>query len=168
MKKRSDKSCMNAWFQYLAIFSICAITLFTLFELKVYKVKLSEFFAAKPVRGSILIAASGRSPSSPVAVDFEASPVFILVTEHSGRYEYLMNTPNYKLHTMQRFIQMRNIRTVIAGTMTIATFEMLGASQVDVYTGVTGTVQDALLRLEKKKLVSYSNYYRSRISASAG
>jgi predicted Fe-Mo cluster-binding NifX family protein len=39
---------------------------------------------------------------------------------------------------------------------------MLNSAQVEVYTGVTGTVEEALKKYKKHELVSFSRHYHSR------
>ncbi len=170
LEDRSSKKCINPWFQFLTIFCVAALTLFLIFEVNTNQVKFNFFkrFFKEESDDYILIAASGVDPNSSVAIQFETCQNFIVINESSDEFEYYSNNPSsYNINTLRYFVREKKVETVIAGTMEIGTYRMLNSSHIDVYTGVTGTVEDALKRYKKHKLVSFSrHYYDRRINTS--
>ncbi len=164
-KDRSSKRCLNPWFQFLAIFFVAALTLFMIFEVNSNQIKFNfrnvfKSFSKEDSDDNILIAASGVNPKSSVAVQFETCRNFFIVNESTGKYECFSNDPaSFNKNTLRDFVSQREIETVIAGTMEIDTYQLLNSSHIEVYTGVTGTVEDALKKHKKHELVSYSRYF---------
>ena len=164
-KDRSSKRCINPWFQFLAIFCVAALTLFMISEDNSNQVKFNfrnvfKRFSKEDSDDNILIAASGVNPKSSVAVQFETCQIFFVVNESTGKYECFSNNPaSFNKNTLRDFISQQKIETVIAGTMEIDTYQLLNSSHIEVYTGVTGTVEDALKKHKKHELVSYSRYF---------
>ena len=161
-KDRSSKRCINPWFQFLAIFCVAALTLFIIFEVNLNRINLNFFksFFKEDSDDNILIAASGAYPNSSVAVQFETCRNFFVVNESTGKYECFSNNPaSFDKNILRDFVSQREIETVIAGTMEIDTYQLLNSSHIEVYTGVTGTVEDALKKHKKHELVSYSRYF---------
>ncbi len=161
-KDRASKKCINPWYQFLAIFCVAALTMVIIFEVDTNRIKFDflKRFNKKEFEDTILIATTGDNPKGSVAVQFETCRNFIVVRESDGRYECYSNNPAmYDLNTVLNFIRQQNIEAVIAGTMNINTYQMLNSSHVEVYTSVTGTVEEALKKYKKHELVSYSRYY---------
>lgn len=164
-KDRSSKKCFNPWFHFLSIFFVAAFTLFVIFEVDKDHIKFhfSKSFHKEESEDNILIAAAGDNPKSYVAVQFETSHNFIVVKESTGEYECFSNYPTYyNKNTVRDFIRQQKIETVIAGTMEIGTYRMLNSFHVEVFTGVTGTVEEALRKYKKHELVSFSRHYYNR------
>ena len=164
-KDRASKKCINPWFKFLAIFCVAALTLFMIFKMEPNQIKFNfrnvfKSFSNKDSDDNILIAASGADPKSSVAVQFETCRNFFVVNESTGKYECFSNNPaSFNKNTLRNFISQRRIETVIAGTMEIDTYQLLNSSHIEVYTGVTGTIEDALKKYKKHELVSYSRYF---------
>ena len=167
-KDRSSKRCINPWLQFLAIFCVAALTLFMIFEVDSNQIKFNfrnvfnvfKFFSKEDSDDNILIAASGADPKSSVAVQFETCRNFFVFNESTGKYECFSNNPaSFNKNTVRDFINQQKIETVITGTMEIDTYQLLNSSNVEVYTGVTGTVEDVLKKYKKHELVSYSRYF---------
>jgi len=169
-KDRSSKRCINPWFQFLAIFCVAALTLFIIFAMNSNRIKFNfrhthitnvfKRLFKEDSDDNILIAASGADPKSSVAVQFETCQNFFVFNESTGKYECFSNDPaSFDKNILRDFISQREIETVIAGTMEIDTYQLLNSSHIEVYTGVTGTVEDALKKYKKHKLVSYSRYF---------
>ena len=167
-KDRSSKRCINPWFQFLAIFCVAALTLFIIFEVNLNRINFNfrnvfKSFNKKESDDNILIAASGVNPKSSVAVQFETCRNFFVFNKSTGKYECFSNNPaSYNKKTVRDFISRQKIETVITGTMEIDTYQLLNSSNVEVYTGVTGTVEDAFKKYKKHELVSYSRYFNSQ------
>ena len=167
-KDRSSKRCLNPWFKFLAIFCVAALTLFMIFEVDSNQIKFNfrnvfnvfKRFSKEDSDDNILIAASGTDTKSSVAVQFETCRNFFVVNESTGKYECFSNNPaSFDKNTLRDFVSQREIETVIAGTMEVDTYQLLNSSHVEIYTGVTGTVEDALKKHKKHELVSYSRYF---------
>ena len=170
MKKSEDRSsrkCINPWYKFLAIFCVAFVTLFMIFQVNSDRVHLDflKKFTKDDSGEAVLIAASGVDSNSQVAPQLELSRNFLVVDESNGTYEYFSNDPvSFHKNAMHEFLIQRNIETVIAGTMEIDTYQMLSSSNIVVYTGVTGTVEDILKQYKKHKLVSYSSYFNRQQS----
>ena len=168
MKDRASKKCLNPWFKFLAILCVAVFTLFAIFEMDRNHIslnihKISRIFQEEESAEYILIAASGSNLESSVAVQFETSPAFLVVEESSRGYSSFSNNPaSYDINAMRDFISEQRIEAVIAGTMEIGTYQMLNDSRVEVFTGVTGTVEEAFRKYRKHELVSFSRYYKNR------
>ncbi len=179
MKKSIDrlsKKCINPWFKFLAIFCVASLTLFMIFEVDSNKIKFNsrnvfkslnifERFSKDDSDDYILIASTGADPKSSVAVKFETCRNFFVVNESTGKYESFSNDPaSFNKNILMDFVRQREIETVITGTMEIDTYRLLNSSHIEVYTGVTGTVEDALIKHKKHEIVSYSRFFnRQRI-----
>lgn len=169
-KNRASRKCTNAWFKFLAIFFVAGFTLFAIFEvdskntkINIPNINFSDSSHDEESAENILIAASGASLKNSVAVQFETCPSFIVVNESTGKYLFFSNSQaTYDINAMRSFLRKQNIEAVIAGTMEINTYQMLSSSRVEVYTGVTGTAEEALKKLKKHELVSFSHYYSDR------
>jgi len=164
-KDRLSKKCLNPWYKFLAIFCVAAFTLFAIFEVNTNRMRINftESSHDEESAENILIAASGASPKSSVAVQFETCPNFIVVNESTSEYVSFSNDPDsYNINAIKDFIRTQNIDAVITGTIEIGTYQMLTSSHVEVYTGVTGTAEEALKKLKKHELVSFSRRYYER------
>jgi len=166
---RASKRCLNAWFKFLAIFCVAAITMFVIFQFKIgahgREIGRSDTSLRREPKGPILISVMDSGPTGAVAVQFEMCPIYLLATDSGGewQYEYFSNDPtSYDLSTMQAFVKQERIQAVLTGTMEIGTHQMLSVSRVGVFTGVTGAVEVALQRLEAGELASFSRYYGNR------
>jgi predicted Fe-Mo cluster-binding NifX family protein len=171
MKKtndRAEKNCFNPWFNFMLIFSVAALTLvgIVILDRKHVNVNMPEFakrsIKVRPV-DNVLIAADGHTPTSPVAVQFETSPYFLIVPEKGGQYEEFSNSgARFNQSAMLEFVLQNKIEAVITGTMEIGTFQALNANRIEVFTGVKGSVQDAMKKFRKDQLVTYSWHYHSK------
>ncbi|MBW7995926.1 MAG: hypothetical protein FVQ81_05000 [Candidatus Glassbacteria bacterium] len=174
MKTANDrvaKKCFNPWFNFLLIFSVAALTLAAILVLDGNHVKFSfarlnfvrSFFDDDSPGDNILVAATGSDPASSVAVQFETCPYFLVVRESGGQYDYFSNSRSrFNENAMREFVHQQNIEAVITGTIEIGTFQALNASRVEIFTGVTGRVEDALKKYRKNELVTYSRHYHNR------
>ena len=165
-KNRSSKKCFNPWSNFLAIFCVAALISVAIFVVDKSHIKLNfikSFFHKEDSADNILVAASGADPKSSVAVQFETCRYFLVVKESTDRYECFSNTTaSYDINAVRDFIRLQDIEAVIAGTMDIGTYQMLNSAQVEVFTGVTDTVEEALKKYKKHELVSFSRHYHRR------
>lgn len=160
---------MDPWYQYLILFCVAAISLTTILVLNKNPMKMGfnklnfikGFFKEDKSKDNLLVAATGNDLKNSVAVQFETCRYFLVVRKSSRKYEYFSNT-QFEENAMREFIRQQNIKAVIAGTMDIGTFQMLNSARVDIFTGVTGRVEDAVKTYKKGRLVSYSRYYKNR------
>ncbi len=164
IKHKNPENCINPWYQYGAILVVISLTVFAIFEVGV--VNASDEIV-KPGRsgigrslseGHILIAATGSTKRSDVALQFEESPNFIIVNAKTNNYRYYVNNWNsFHANSVKRYIIQNNVEAVITGTMNIDTYNKLHSINVATYTGVTGTVQDAVKSYNDHKLIP-ANY----------
>ena len=163
-KDRSSKKCLNPWLHFLLIFCVAAFTLFAIFEEdNIKKLTSVKGFHEEESEDNILVASTGDNPKNSVAVQFETCQVFFIVNESTGEYQCFSNNPgSYNINKVRDFIRQYNIEAVIAGTMDIGTYQMLNSSHTAIFTGVTGTVEDALKKYKKQELVSFSQQYYNR------
>lgn len=170
-KDRLSRNCFNPWFQFLAIFCVAAFTMLAIFvaDKNHIKIRLNQlgfiksFFHKEDSSDNILVAAMGNDPKSSVAVQFETCQYFLVVKKSRDQYEYFSNSPaSYNVNTVRDFIRLQNIEAVITGTMNIGTYQMLSSSKIEVFTGVTGSVEEALKKFKKHELVSFSRHYFNR------
>jgi len=157
---REQKHCLNAWYKFAAIFCVAAITVFAIFELEKNHIQFHFKGSSDESAEYILIAASGPTLKSPVAVQLETCSDFLLVDESTNHFTSFKNTPeSFNLTALKDFMDRQNIEAVITGTMEIGTFQLLTASNIEVYSGVTGTAGDAVKKHRKHELVTFSKYY---------
>jgi len=167
---RSSKKCLNPWLNFLAIFCVAALVLLTVFVLEKnhIEINLLKVLSKEDSKDSILISATGIKPTDSIAVQFETCPIFFIVDESAGNYECFSNKASaYSIQEIRSFIRHQNVGTVITGTMDLETYRIFNTAHVEVYTGVIGTVEDALKKYKRHKLVSISrDYYNKRRNAS--
>lgn len=152
----------------MLIFSVAALTLVGIFLLdrNHVEIRMPRFgnrSAEESQVDNVLIAAAGPTSLSSVAVQFETSPYFLVVPESGGQYEKFTNSSSrFNQNAMLEFVLQNNIEAVITGTIGISTFQALNANRIEVFTGVKGSVEDALKKYRKDKLVTYSWHYHSK------
>lgn len=164
-KDRSSRKCVNPWFRFLAIFCVAGFTLSMIFAEDSNRINFGFFkgLSKDDSDDNILIAASGVNLDSFVAAQFETCRNFLVVNESTGKYDCFSNNPaSVNTSTLRDFVNRQNIETVIAGTMGIDTYQLLSSLNIEVCTGVTGTVEEALKKHKKNNLVSYSRYFKNK------
>jgi predicted Fe-Mo cluster-binding NifX family protein len=166
--ERLQKNCLNAWYKFLVIFCFAVLTVFVIFEMEKNHIRIDFGKSSKMNEESvdyILIASTGTNIASPVAVQFETCKNFILVDEKTNGYASISNSlGSYTPVELRGFIRKQNIEAVITGTMEISSFKTLTSAHVEVFTGVIGTVEEALRKYRRKELVSFSHHYLKKNS----
>ncbi len=96
----------------------------------------------------VVIAATGPSLNSQVATNFEKSPYFIIYDPQTSRYKSMVN-PNYN-DTIGNALQSSHLMVdlgvlnVIAGNFSIDSYHTMKVLHLNLYSGVTGSVDDVL------------------------
>lgn len=161
-QQKIDKpeKCISPWFQYLAIVIVIVLILFAIFEVEsINASNMKENLSKNKTRnsksvGNLLIASSGSSINSDVAVEFETSRSYFVVDLKNGEFKiYSNNWNSYKIRLIQNYIKENNVEAVITGTMNIDTYNRLHSMQVAIITGVSGTVKNAIEMYKDNKLV---------------
>ncbi|MBT3602900.1 MAG: hypothetical protein HOE48_08505 [Candidatus Latescibacteria bacterium] len=167
MNDRSSKTCVNAWYKFAAIFSVAALTLFGIFELG----QGYNHAHAKMHTGNILIPVTSSDANSRVCVVFEQALMFLQIDEETNAYTYFSKN-DVEINTLRNFIKQHQIGTLLSGTMSIDTYQILNSCGVNVYTGVSGPVDLAFGKFKRHELVSFSHQYghqsKHRPSVSVG
>lgn len=171
MKDRKTKKCISPWFKYLAILSIAVVTLLAIYE---FKARSEDTFnnidraltignRENEYGDNVLIASSGVNLKSDVAVQFETCRTHIIVNPKTKKYISFANNPgSFDIKTAQKFISQNNVEAVITGTMNMDTYQMLNSLHVDIYTGVTGNVKNALKMYENHELIPSESPNRTK------
>ena len=157
---KKPEKCISPWYRYLGIVIVVVLTLFAIFEVEsIDALDKIENFSKNNTRknlsvGNLLIASSGSNINSDVAVQFEKCRNFIIVDPTTGEYKkYSNNWNSYNINQAKNYIMKNNVGAVITGTMNIDTYKILHATHVAIYTGVTGTVDNAVKMYKKNKLL---------------
>ncbi len=163
MSKQNNKNpekCISPWYKYLGIVIVVVLTLFAIFEVEsidaLDKIEnISKNITENDLSvGNLLIASSGSNINSDVSVQFETSRNFIVVDPKTGEYKkYSNNWNSYNINQAKNYIMKNNVGAVITGTMNIDTYKILHATHVAIYTGVTGTVDNAVKMYKNNKIL---------------
>lgn len=163
MSKQNNKNpekCISPWYKYLGIVIVVVLTLFAIFEVEsidaLDKIEnISKNITENDLSvGNLLIASSGSNINSDVSVQFETSRNFIVVDPKTGEYKiYSNNWNSYNIDQAKNYIMKNNVGAVITGTMNIDTYKILHATHVAIYTGVTGTVDNAVEMYKNNKIL---------------
>jgi len=104
--------------------------------------------AANPYYGKVAIASSGTTLSSPVAIQFDTSPYFIITDPVQKKYKVVANPNandpgNQGVQTAQYMVDL-NVENVVASNFNPMAENTLHMLRINIYSGVTGTVSDIL------------------------
>lgn len=159
--KRSSKKCINPWFGFLSIFIIASLTVFAMFAIKSKHMKFEYTIMSeddKNYNENVLITSTGDRLKFPVAVQFETCKYYIVVNPSNGKYLSLSNDSKfYDKSQIGNLIRDNNVGAVITGTMNLDTYQVLESSHVDMYTGLSGTGEEALKKYKQNKLVRFTD-----------
>jgi len=108
----------------------------------------------------VAVSSTGTSLDSNVDARFGRCPYFIIYDTDSGNFEYIENQSRQAMggagiQTAQMLIN-QNVEAIITGNIGPNAYRVLSSSPIKVYSGVTGTVRDAIDRLEKGELKASS------------
>ena len=104
--------------------------------------------ATNPYYGKVAIGSVGTTLSSPVCIQFDNSPYFI-VTDPVQHVYHVVANPNVNdpgnqgVQTAQYMVDL-NVENVVAGNFSMNAMNMLHMLRINVYSGITGTVLDIL------------------------
>ena len=157
---KKPEKCTSPWYKYLGIVIVVVLTLFAIFEVEsIDALDKIENISKNNTRknlsvGNLLIASSGSNINSDVAVQFETSRNFIVVDPKTGEYKiYSNNWNSYNIDQAKNYIMKNNVEAVMTGTMNIDTYNILHSMNVAIYTGVTGTVDNAVEMYKNNKIM---------------
>jgi len=108
----------------------------------------------------IAVSASGREINSPVEPRFGRCQQFLIIDPESMEYEVLDN-PNMAasggagIQTAQ-LLASHSVQAVITGNCGPNAFMTLEAAEIQVFTGASGSIQEAVERYNKKQLQAAS------------
>ncbi len=105
----------------------------------------------------ICISSSGTDLDSNVDPRFGRCPYFIMYDSENDTFEYFENESRNAMggagiQAAQAVIN-RGANTVISGNIGPNAFKVLAAADINIYSGVSGTVREAIEKLKNGKLV---------------
>ncbi len=105
----------------------------------------------------ICISSSGTDLDSNVDPRFGRCPYFIMYNSENDTFEYFENESRNAMggagiQAAQSVIN-RGANTVISGNIGPNAFRVLAAANINIYSGVSGTVREAIEKLKNGKLV---------------
>ncbi len=167
LKPGTTKKCINPWFKYSLILGLSVLTLFAVYEFNDISEEsiseLAEYMPSVNRHNNVLIASSGVNLESNVAVQFETGQAFLIVNPETERYVCYANSSGpYDENWIKHFVNKNNVAAIITGTMNFDTFDILNASKIEIFTGVTGKAEKALKRYEKHELLSSNHSINSK------
>ena len=96
----------------------------------------------------VAVSSSGRDLSSPVEPRFGRCPYFVIVDTDSMAYEAVPNTGVGSAHgagiEAARLVASKGVKAVLTGNVGPNAHTALTASSVEIVTGVSGTVEEAV------------------------
>jgi len=114
--------------------------------------KVKEVFIMK-----ICISSSGTDLDSNVDPRFGRCPYFIVYDIDNYKFEYFENESRNAMGgagiQAAQFVVNKGISTVISGAIGPNSFRVFNAANINIYSGVTGTVREAIDKLKNGKLV---------------
>ncbi|KPA19046.1 magnetosome MamP-like protein [Candidatus Magnetomorum sp. HK-1] len=104
--------------------------------------------AANPYYGKVAIASSGTSLGSPISIQFDNSPYFIITDPVQRSYKVVANPNandpgNQGVQTAQYMVDL-NVENVVAGNFSPNAVNSLRMLRINIYSGVTGSVSDII------------------------
>jgi len=104
--------------------------------------------AANPYYGKVAIASSGTSLGSPVSIQFDTSPYFIITDPIQRSYKVVANPNandpgNQGIQTSQYMVDL-NVENVVAGNFSPSAINSLSMLRINIYSGVTGSVSNII------------------------
>ena len=101
----------------------------------------------------IAISSTGRAPTSNVEAHFGRCPGFLIVDPEKGDYEYLDNSAVGSAHgagiQAAQLLASKGVNAVLSGNVGPNAYGALTAAGIQVFTGVTGLVSEAVDRYAK-------------------
>jgi len=105
----------------------------------------------------ICISSSGTDLDSNVDPRFGRCPYFIIYDTDIDKFEYFENESRNAMGgagiQAAQFVVNKGISTVISGAIGPNSFKVFNAANINIYSGVTGTVREAIDKLKNGKLV---------------
>lgn len=106
----------------------------------------------------VAISSSGRDLESSIDPRFGRCPYFIIVDTDTLSYELLPNSTVSTFHgagiQAAQLIASKGVNAVLTGNIGPNAYDALSAAGIDVYTGVSGVIKDALGRFKRGELNS--------------
>ena len=106
----------------------------------------------------VAVSSSGISLESNVDARFGRCPYFIIYDTGSETFSHMDNQSRQAIGgagiQAAQMIVNKNIGAVITGNIGPNAFKVLSSAKIDVYSGVTGTVQEAIEKMKKGELKS--------------
>ena len=108
----------------------------------------------------IAVSSTGRDPTSDVEAHFGRCPGFLVVDSKVGDYQFIENNALGSAHgagiQTAQYLASMGVKVVIAGNVGPNAYSALTAAGVEVYTGVTGSVANAVHMYREGKLAKVS------------
>ena len=105
----------------------------------------------------ICISSSGTDLGSNVDPRFGRCPYFIVYDTDTDKFEYLENESRNAMGgagiQAAQFVVNKGISTVISGAIGPNSFKVFNTANINIYSGVTGTIREAIDKLKNEKLV---------------
>ena len=105
----------------------------------------------------ICISSSGADLDSNVDPRFGRCPYFIMYNSENDTFEYFENESRNAMGgagiQAAQFVVGKGANTVISGNIGPNSFRVLAAANINIYSGVSGTVREAIEKLKNGKLV---------------
>ena len=105
----------------------------------------------------ICISSSGTDLDSNVDPRFGRCPYFIIFDTDNDRFEYFENESRNAMGgagiQAAQFVVNKGISTIISGAIGPNSFRVFNAANINIYSGVTGTVRETIDKLKNGKLV---------------
>jgi predicted Fe-Mo cluster-binding NifX family protein len=108
----------------------------------------------------VAVTASGLDLSSPVALHFGRCPQFLVVDTETMAFEVLPNTAVVSAHGAgigaAQLVASKGVKAVLTGNVGPNAYSALSSSGIQIVTGVSGTVKEAVQRFKSGELRSTS------------
>jgi predicted Fe-Mo cluster-binding NifX family protein len=104
----------------------------------------------------VAVSASGTDLSSQVDPRFGRCPYYVIVYTDTMAFEVVSNTTNSSAHgagvQAARLVASKGVKAVLTGNVGPNAYGALSASSIQVVSGVTGSVMDAVERFKRGEL----------------
>ena len=108
----------------------------------------------------IAVSSTGREPTSNVEAHFGRCPGFLVVDPDVGDYEYIENNAIGSAHgagiQAAQYLASKGVKVVLSGNVGPNAYSALTAAGVQVYTGVSGTVAEAVKKYSEGAMTKVS------------
>ncbi|MBU4294120.1 MAG: NifB/NifX family molybdenum-iron cluster-binding protein [Actinobacteria bacterium] len=105
----------------------------------------------------ICISSSGTDLDSNVDPRFGRCPYFIVYDTDNDKFEFFENESRNAMGgagiQAAQFVVNKGVSTIISGAIGPNSFRVFNAANINIYSGVTGTVREAIDKLKNGKLV---------------